>query len=732
MTRAGALLIIMMFLFMNAAATSAYEVRTHGEITRRALELSTATAVYLRALGVDTKKKFAFETRTRPEELAEFDNDGTALGWMTEGAIREDDYVFHSMFAAMGCRTPRNPVSELDRPRHHFFDVQRSGQGLTVLGQSLGLPAPDWALGTAGRGPGPDQNQFSLADARDYQLWSLTAETRAERERNTARLFRALGQVAHVLEDMAQPQHTRNDPHLGCLDIVAGEESWYETYIETRALGQQFRTRGQPSPPLVLDGYPPVSRRPYRELFAGDGRGLAEFSSRNFFSTGTNLSRFGNCGGLSAPVCEPGAYRKEVRPFTVTTVDGTAVSGTVTLYMASVRDDLAGLVIPDVPVSSRSVWDQHLEARGLLPEFTLNSINYDAAADLLIPRAVGYVTGLLDAFFRARLDGHIQIASGSEGLQARLEFTNTTPDEEMEGTFALYYDTPDATRRAVPDAAWTARLGPGERFGPVTVRVPGEASPSGFLLVFTGRLGPEGPPDGAPVVTAARLARAFTGSVYRYLEEWSWPYANLSSRYEDAPTFTDIAALLGGASILNGGESFWRIRIDYSPAYREGTTLYSTFGWRSQAGYVIVYREDDGPAWLTLSADPLSGCYGMEEVQYYYTYAQRYSWITTFPFLPAEGRVVAFEPPADLATLFGYSYYNQPRVAAILGDFGTGAGPLRVRLDGIRMFGLQLTSDLDDPGPLPEDPMGWAHAEHQLSRMCYVKAQIEIEPAAAQ
>src|SRR5581483_4016132 len=89
---------------------------------------------------------------------------------------------------------------------------------------------------------------------------------------------------------------------------------------------------------------------------------------------------------------------------------------------AAVRDDLAGVVIPDVPVSSRSVWDQHLEARGLVPEFTLNSINYDAAADLLIPRAVGYVTGLLDAFFRARLDGHIQIASGSEGLQARLEF----------------------------------------------------------------------------------------------------------------------------------------------------------------------------------------------------------------------------------------------------------------------------------------------------------------------
>lgn len=642
--------------------------------------------------------------------------------------------MFRSVFSALGCRIPKNPPSQVDRPRHHFFDVQRNGQGLTVLGNILGLPAPDWALGTAGRGPNPDQNQFSLADARDYQLWSLTAETRADRERNTARLFRALGQVAHVLEDMAQPQHTRNDPHLGCLDIVAGEESWYETYIETRALGRRFRTRGQPSPLLVLDGYPPVSRRPYRELFAGNGRGLAEFSSRNFFSAGTNLSLFWSCGGLTAPACEPGAYRKELRPFTITAVDGTEVSGSITLYTAAVRDDLAGVVIPDVPVSSRSVWDQHLEARGLVPEFTLNSINYDAAADLLIPRAVGYVTGMLDAFFRARIEGTIQIAPGSEGLQASLVFTNTTPDEEMEGTFTLHYDTPDGTRRAVPDAAWTARLGPGERFGPVTARVPGEASPSGILLVFTGRLGTEGPASGAPVVAAARLTQRFTGWVFRYFEEWSSSTNPVASHYEVAPTFTDITALLGGMSLLDGGESFRRFRIDNSPFHQEGPALYSSFGWYSNDGYLLVYREDDGPAWLTLRQNPSqpSGCYGIESVQYSFTYAQQYSWSRTFPLAPAEGRLVAFETPADLATLFGYSYYNQPRVAAILGEFETGDEPLRVRLDGIRMFGLQLTTDVGDPGPLPEDPMGWAGAEHQVNRTCYVNALFDIEPAVAQ
>src|SRR5262249_44735731 len=152
-------------------------------------------------------------------QLALFRNTATPRDWMIEGTIREDDFQPHRL-----CDQPKNPPSKLDRSLNHFFDVQRGGRGLTVLKSQRGFPAPDWALGRQGRGPSKTQNQFSVLDARVYQLMSLTEPKKEDREQNTALLFRTLGQVTHLLQDMAQPQHTRNDPHAGCIpESLTGE-----------------------------------------------------------------------------------------------------------------------------------------------------------------------------------------------------------------------------------------------------------------------------------------------------------------------------------------------------------------------------------------------------------------------------------------------------------------------------------------------------------------------------
>jgi hypothetical protein len=87
---------------------------------------------------------------------------------MGEGAIREDDYAHETIAEQAGCRPPDNPDSDIHRLLNHFFDVQRGGGGLTVLGFTLGLPAPDWALGRQGQA----QNQFSIVNARTYQFLS--------------------------------------------------------------------------------------------------------------------------------------------------------------------------------------------------------------------------------------------------------------------------------------------------------------------------------------------------------------------------------------------------------------------------------------------------------------------------------------------------------------------------------------------------------------------------------
>ena len=230
---------------------------------------------------------------------------------------------------------------------------------------------------------------FALPDARDYQYQSLTAPSRQVRDRYTALMFRALGQVLHVVEDMAQPQHTRNDPHADCAEGVSwlvGGHSWYEEYIEARALRRPFQQEITPN--LVLGGYDAVPTR----LYPSSSARVVAVASRTSAAgkpspAGTNLG--GDCTGLLEPPCDQAAYRRVSVLYSARTLKGT-VSAPLTFYVRDVVDRLSNGLVPSVPVTSRSLWDEHLQAIGRSQKFTLNRFNYDAMADVLLPRAVGY------------------------------------------------------------------------------------------------------------------------------------------------------------------------------------------------------------------------------------------------------------------------------------------------------------------------------------------------------
>jgi hypothetical protein len=508
-------------------SAEAYDLRTHGNITEQSFDASQGVRRYLEETAIAPNDVFDPPRIAPPWQLGAYVNDGTARGWMAEGTLREDDYKPHALLeTSFGCDPPRNPPSLIDRPVNHFFDVQRGGAGLTSAG---GLPAPDWALGLQGRGTDTDQNQFSLPDARVYQFRSLTGSGREERDRNTALLFRTLGQVIHLVQDMAQPQHTRNDPHLGCdselLQFVAGERSWYERYVETRALNERYRTRSDPSRPLVLSGYAPVALRRYRDYWVNaDGSGLAEFSSRNFFTAGTNLGTFalaGPCGGLSQPVCEPQAYRTEDLDFAIPTLAGGTLSGRVRFFLRDIADPLSGQVVQNVRVSSRSLWDQHLETNQRRPRFSLNTYNYDSMADILVPRAVGYSAGLLDHYFRGRLTVDLVMDpddSSALKLVGALVDDTSLAKEPVAGTLALYWDDAHGVRSPVPGFAPLALTG----VAGDAIASPSFPPPEGaerFVAVYQGLLGQEqGAVVGRVGIGAAGVEELFiddaTGDLY--------------------------------------------------------------------------------------------------------------------------------------------------------------------------------------------------------------------------
>jgi hypothetical protein len=501
---------------VSVSSILAYDRRTHAMLTEMAFDSSSAVRDYLRAVRLDAASVLDSTSLTIPNLLSDFVNDGTPRGWMAEGSIREDDY--HTSLPALGCEPPRNPPSPIDRVRHHFFDPD-SLRGLHAGPVTIGLPAPAWALGEQGRGSGPEENQFSVLDARLYQLRSLIEPTPEERERQAARLFRSLGQALHILEDMAQPQHTRNDMHPACNNFLSGrvihEHSWYEEYIEARALGLQFR--GRPARPLRIGGYAPPSLPTFWSYFAHADRrqGLADFSSHNFFSPGTNLGVQPPCGGRVLPPCRLDAYEAVDVPHTVVTLLGLRLEAPVRLLRRSLVDPITHAIIPDVALTTRSVWDQHLESRGLAPVFTMNVLNYDAISDVLLPRAVGYAAGFVDDFFRGQLEASVQPAGEVDPTVLKLVARNAS-DTAVDGVLLVYAEDAATRRRQNVLTATDATQPLGAvptgivladgRFPEVAFRPPFPAEK--YVVVYHGkRLGPriEDPPPGAIGAVMARV-----------------------------------------------------------------------------------------------------------------------------------------------------------------------------------------------------------------------------------
>ena len=196
----------------------AYEIETHAGLSRAAANASilkdTSSTGVLKSMGLnypisENINQIFPNTKTGERK--------SILELIADGASFEDDNV---------------------RSLNHFFDPVWAQAlrpyGVPIPGNST---SPDWALEDI---KDNDKQDFSYKDARYYLYRALTATTEEDRNVYFGLTFQSLGQVIHHVQDMAQPQHVRDDMHLNfgeCwLKKILGpleNPSLYEQYTKT-------------------------------------------------------------------------------------------------------------------------------------------------------------------------------------------------------------------------------------------------------------------------------------------------------------------------------------------------------------------------------------------------------------------------------------------------------------------------------------------------------------------
>ena len=396
----------------NAAA---YETPTHERMSQEAVRASVLPS-RLPDIARD-QKLFSLDNPLADGGsyffgLINYQVQRSVIDWIGYGSIAEDGYC-----------------CPLFRFRNHFYNPLNQ-QGYSYLG-ATGRPSLLW-----GTEPADESGQdYSYRDARRYFYDGLTAPTERQRKGNLANMFRSMGQVVHLIQDLGQPQHTRNDSHAS--------GSRYEKYTNDSL----FR--------LAFGGYPAVKvATPDQFWTTQDGKGFANYTNGGFVTDGTNFTgtRTGNALNIVADpnFPSPNGVGATLVKKQITDPDllgpvgpNQSLIGEIWFISTTVTDgNQPGMTAANPRTSTFSIFDEDLTRYGFSWTFTLNRFNFDAAQGFLVPRAVGYSAGMFNYFFRGTMEitapddvvwAIVDPTQSSGFSQIKLKVRNTTQGEDMTG-----------------------------------------------------------------------------------------------------------------------------------------------------------------------------------------------------------------------------------------------------------------------------------------------------------
>ena len=347
------------------------------------------------------------------------------------------------------------------RALNYFYDPYHD---VGLGGLPSGYPSPDWALEDK---ENLSEQEFSLYHANAYFYEALIEDKSETRENKFGKLFETLGHVIHHVQDMAQPQHVRNDAHCGekFCKFFEGFGIFNPSLYEE--VSDKYRDE------LPFSGYKNVDFSNARAFWHNDSwTGMADYTHKNFISIGTNFianqdGTYSTYPDYPEPQPYPDIFNESLVFIEIGEVlPDWNLSGIMAFMPSIVTDNRTGEYSINEYASTLSIFDQDLELNNACVKytrevarlnndnktytfetcrlFTYNSINVRNAHPYLIPRAVAYSAGLINYFFRGRLvvtqNEQTTDTSGQPVLAVTVKNISAQNFELKDGKLEIYYD----------------------------------------------------------------------------------------------------------------------------------------------------------------------------------------------------------------------------------------------------------------------------------------------------
>ncbi len=443
-------------LSIFSCAISAYEIQNHADITQAALRLSTLNDVTsngkLVRLGlkpvalIDAKQVFP-RSPSSGEITACYEQRAIAGGTVqTVVPLSPSKYTLTELMRHGACFEDNIDLAGA-RVASHFYDPQRGGIGLDIPTLPTQVAAPDWAINGGAGTVVSGANHFSYKDARTTFYAALTRPTKVERDMAWGDTFQILGHVVHHLQDMAQPQHVRNDAHCEAIapcgiPLLSYSPSGYESFAKNPNFGiATIRALAQSATVPILFGLPRefwnATGSESLTNYAAANQGIAAYTSTNFTSAGVDYRyvRTSATTGSASPA--PGHPMPAPTPLPTEITNIGALTGYSNLdapgLLNRVCPDVSKCTVkfygstnqPNTRKSSVSIFGSDLRVSsttvtGTEFEFAQNPFTYAAMATDLVPKAVEYSAGLINYFFR----GEMAIRVPVEGMYGLIDGGN--------------------------------------------------------------------------------------------------------------------------------------------------------------------------------------------------------------------------------------------------------------------------------------------------------------------